>query len=184
MGKLPIFSLPKITHKNTKHRKEFIIDCLIVEVAMSVMYVSLERREDISDDGIKPLHVNKHRKQLKKIRSVYDYLTKKQNLLRDMMVKKDLEATSHKVKTKASKAFIQNISMTEKDINLEYVAINILRSGLMRKDRKTPLHKRLQEFCDDTILFDDIGLVVESVGIEFTGLEHKLAKDFINDLRY
>ena len=155
MSKTPIFKHPKIKYQNTKHRKDFILDMLFVNIGISVLYVALFEN---FEDGVKPLHKNKNRKELAKIKETYDFFVEHRNKIYEFMEYKDIQTLKHKLQ-KTGPDFIKKISLSEKDMNLETLAISILRNGLSRENRKTPLHERLKVFRNFKIHKKTIDLV-------------------------
>lgn len=180
MSNIPIFSLPTIKFEKDKDRKQFILDCISISTAISILYVALN--EDFSE-GVKPLHKNKHRKNIAKIQEAYDYLRKKQVFLFDLISHRDLQTIKFKTHSRAFLSFIENISQTDKDISLEYLAITIIDVALNSLDRKAPLQSYLKNFLDYKLLYEKIGSNIEEVGYEI-GIELELAKKFIKNLKY
>ena len=135
MSQVPIFKLSKIKHETVKDRKDFILDCLFVGVGVSILYVALE--EDFAE-GVKALHKNKHRKNIKKIREIYDDLNARKTMLYTRLTLEDRKTVAYKNETIVAKGFISTIAKSKDELNLEYMAIAILKAGLTRK-RKTKL---------------------------------------------
>ena len=180
MSNVPIFKLPTIKFEKDKDRKQFIIDCIVISTAISILYVALNEN---FTEGVKSLHKNKHRKNVKKIQEAYDYLRKKQIFLFDLISQKDLQTIKFKTTDKAMIAFIQNISQADQDVFLEYIAISMLDFGLYNLKRKAPLHSYLKNFLDYELLYEKIGANIEEVGGE-SKIEHKLAENFVRNLKY
>lgn len=178
MSKIPTFRLERIKFQSTKERKEFIEDMILVNVAIAVMYVATF--ENFSE-GVKELHPNKDRKQVKKIKEVYDSLATQRDMILKRLTQKDLNALDAKFKG-TSKDFVQSISMTDKDISLEYLAVGILR-GLARDRRKTKLKDELKVFSNFRTHKSIIDLVSSAKGYK-NELEPKLASDFVSRIKY
>ena len=180
MSNVPIFKLPTIKFEKDKDRKQFIIDCIVISTAISILYVALN---ESFTEGVKSLHKNKHRKNVKKIQEAYDYLRKKQIFLFDLISQKDLQTIKFKTKEKAMMAFLQNISQADKDVFLEYIAVSMIDIGLNSLNRKGKLHPYLKNFLDYELLYEKIGANIEEIGGEIQ-IEHKLAENFIKNLKY
>lgn len=179
MSKLPIFKLEKITHETTKHKKDFILDMIFVNVAVAVLYVATN--EDFKE-GVKELHKNKDRKEVKKLKELHDSFASKRDTLHSRMLKSDLNVLDAKFKA-TSRAFIQSISLTEKDICLEYLAIAILRGGLLRENRKTELRQEFKEFTNFRTHKKVIDMIEKSKGYK-NKIEPKLALEFVGKVKY
>lgn len=180
MSNVPIFKLPTIKFEKDKDRKQFIIDCIVISTAISILYVSLN---ESFTEGVKSLHKNKHRKNVKQIQEAYDYLRKKQIFLFDLISQKDLQTIKFKTREKAMMAFLQNISQAHKDVFLEYIAVSMIDIGLNSLNRKGKLHPYLKNFLDYELLYEKIGSNIESIGGEIE-IEHKLAENFVKNLKY
>lgn len=179
MSKAPIFKLEKIKHESTKHRKDFIIDMIFVNVAVAVLYVA-EYEE--FNEGVKELHQNKDRKEVKKLKQLHDEFAKIRDTIHHRMDKKDLNVLDAKFKA-TSRAFIQSISLTEKDICLEYLAIAILRGGLARIPRKTKMRQELKPFTNFRTHKNVIDLIEKAKDYK-NKLEPLLALDFVSKVKY
>ena len=180
MSNVPIFKLPTIKFEKDKDRKQFILDCICISTAISLLYVSLN---ESFEEGVKSLHKNKHRKNVKQIQEAYDYLRNKQLFLFDLISEKDLKTIKFKTREKAMIAFLQNISQTDQDVFLEYIAISILDISLNSLNRKGKLHSYLKNFLDYTLLYKKIGSNIEQIGGEID-IELQLAKKFVENLKY
>lgn len=180
MSQVPIFKLPKIKHKNDKERKDFIIDCVFVSVGVSVLYVALNEH---FAEGVKELHKNKNRKEIKKINEVYLRFKKQIDLLMNMIDKRDLYTIDYKIKT-ISLPFIKTISMSDKNMNLHYLAISILEQGLTRKKRKTKLNEHLKIFVDFKLLYGEVMTNVEKAKGYTLENEWNVAGEFSKLVKY
>ena len=180
MSNVPIFKLPTIKFEKDKDRKQFILDCICISTAISLLYVSLN---ESFEEGVKSLHKNKHRKNVKQIQEAYDYLRNKQLFLFDLISEKDLKTIKFKTREKAMIAFLQNISQTDQDVFLEYIAISILDISLNSLNRKGKLHSYLKNFLDYKLLYEKIGANIEQIGGEID-IELQLAKKFVENLKY
>ena len=180
MSNVPIFKLPTIKFEKDKDRKQFIIDCIVISTAISILYVAVNEK---FTEGVKSLHKNKNRKNLKQIQEAYDYLRAKQTFLFDLISHKDLQTIKFKTKYKALIAFVQNISQTDKDVFLEYIAISMIDIGLNSLNRKGKLHSYLKNFLNYELLYKKIGANVEAIGGEIE-IEHKLSENFVKNLKY
>jgi len=179
MSKTPIFKLPKIKHNSVKERKDFILDLVFISTGLAVLSVSVN---ESFKEGVKTIHKNKYRRNLAKIKEVHDYLKDKQAFILSMCEQKDILAMQHKIHDKTALPFISHISMTDKDVSLEYIAISVFEQGLLRK-RKTKLNELLKPFCDYKLLYREIGANVEKSGIDFVN-EWELVSNFVNDVKY
>lgn len=178
---IPIFKLPKITHDTVKHRKDFITDCLFIQTAITILETVLKR--EVSLEGIKPMHPNKHRKQIKKIKEIYEELSEKRKTIMYRLDDRDLNTIEFKNKDKVARSFILNIATFEKNLSFEYLAPLVLSYGLKRENRKTPLHPELKPFA----YFRTHGKIlkeVESAIQEERENEEKVAKNFVREVRY
>lgn len=178
MSKPLIFSMPTIQHPSTKHRKDFILDCLFVGVGCSVLYVATTQS---FSEGVKQLHKNKDRKQVNKIRQVLAEFKKQRDLLHSMIAYADLRTIEHKTQVLAPK-FIQHISMCKDDLCLEYIAVSILKQGLSRK-RKTTINQHLKPFGKFLTLTKIINNVKIAKGFGYDK-EWEVAKNFVESVRY
>ncbi|TLP41071.1 hypothetical protein [Arcobacter arenosus] len=179
MSHPPIFKLPKITHINTKARKEFILDCLFIGVGVQMLYATLV--EDFKD-GVVSLHKNKHRKNIKKIRLLYHELKDKQDLLFSMMSQEDRDTYIHKNNTIIRDRFISDIGMCKDELCLEYVAVAVLRYGLNRK-RKYPIYDYLKPFGSFAVSIKVMREVKGAINHEYEK-ERKVAENFVSKIRY
>lgn len=175
----PIFKLPKIKHKSVKHRKDFIVDMTFVSVGITLLYVALN---ETFAEGVKELHKNKNRKELKKIEEVYNRFNSKKETLYSMMDKRDMTTLDAKFRS-LSMPFVKTLSLSDKDVNLHYLAISILEQGLLRK-RKTELNEHLKMFVDFKLLYSEIMANVEKAKGYVLDTEWKLASDFVKLVRY
>ena len=176
---VPIFKLPTIKHKTTKDRKDFILDCLFVSVGISVLYVALN---ETFSDGTKELHKNRNRKEIAKIKSVFDRFKAKRDFVMEMIDKRDLSTIDYKIKS-ISRHFIESVSMYDKDMNLHYLAISILEQGLLRP-RKTKLNEHLKMFCDFKLLYGEIMSNVEKASDYVLVDEWEVANAFVSGIKY
>lgn len=180
MSKIPLFKLPKISHNTVKERKDFIMDMTFVSVGITLLYVALN---ETFSEGTKELHKNKDRKELKKIKEVYEKFNNKKELIYSMMDKKDMATLDAKFKG-LSVPFIKTLSMTDIDVNLHYLAISVLEQGLLRKNRKTKLNSHLDMFIDFNLLYGEVMANVEKAKGYTLDNEWKLASDFIKIVKY
>lgn len=180
MSNVPIFKLPTINFEKDKDRKQFIIDCIVISTAISILYVALNEK---FTEGVKSLHKNRNRKNVKEIQEAYDYLRDKQKFLFDLISHKDLQTIKFKTKEKGMIAFIKNISQADEDVFLEYIAISILDFRLNDLKRQDNIHHYLKNFSDYKLLFKKIGANIESIGGEIE-IEYKLAENFVKNLKY
>ena len=180
MSSMPTFKLQTIKFEKDKDKKQFVLDCIVIATAISILYVAINEK---FTEGVKSLHKNKHRKNVKQIQEGYEYLRSKQLFLYDIISEKDLATIKYKTQEKALIAFVQNISQTDQDVFLEYIAISIIDKGLNGLHRKTKLHPYLKNFLDYKILYEKIGSNIETVGGEME-IEHKLAENFVKNLKY
>lgn len=179
MSKAPISELEKIRHKTVKHKKDFILDMIFMNVAVAVLYVAMH--EDFND-GVKPLHKNKDRKEIAKIKELYTNFASKRDSILHRMTKEDINTLDAKFKA-TGRDFVQSISLTEKDISLEYLAIAILRSGLSRTNRKTALRTELKEFSNFRTHKRVIDLIQKAKDYKYE-LEPVLASNFVGKVKY
>ena len=180
MSNVPIFKLPTIKFEKDKDRKQFILDCICISTAISLLYVSLN---ESFEEGVKSLHKNKHRKNVKQIQEAYDYLRNKQLFLFDLISEKDLKTIKFKTREKAMIAFLQNISQTHKNVFLEYIAVSIIDKGLNGLHRKGKLHPYLKNFLDYKLLYEKIANQIENIGGQIE-IEYILAEKFVENLKY
>lgn len=175
---IPIFRLERIKHDKAKDRKDFIMDCVFIGVGVALLQVALTEK---FTDGVKPLHKNKHRKNIAKIREVYDFLSDKRDIILARLSDDDLNTIQHKTSV-SSRAFIQTVSLHDVDMSLELLAINILKEGIRRK-RKTQIYREVKDFVSIFTLAKIYKNVKHSAGYDDTE-EIKVAKDFVSQLRY
>lgn len=178
MSKMPVFKMPKIKHESVKHRKDFIMDLVFITVGISVLQVSLN--EDFTD-GIKPIHKNKYRKELAKIREVFEMLNSKKDMILNMLSERDLYTIQHKVK-QSGISFIRSISTTEDDVCLEHIALSIFKQGLTR-DRKTKMNDYVRPFCSFMVL-SKIAKNVRVATNYDDAKEWAIVKDFVREVKY
>lgn len=179
MSKTPIFKLEKIKHETVKHKKDFILDMIFVDVAVAVLYVATYENHN---EGVKKLHKNKDRKEYKKIKELHDDFASKRDTIHHRMTQGDLNVLDVKFKA-TSKAFIQSVGLTDKDVCLEYLAIAILRGGLLRENRKTPLRQEFKAFTNFRTHKKIIDLIEKAKDYK-NKIEPQLALDFVSKVRY
>lgn len=175
-------NLHKIKFDTKIHRKDFIDDMVVICIALSILFVVTSEKLEASGN-VNALHKNKNRKSIKKIKNIYEELAKKRSFIYSILEEKELKLIQYKIK-KTSTAFIEIISMTESDVSLEFIAVNILHIGLERngnKNRRTNLHQRLTPFSNTKTIFGGIAKVVEDAGISIS-CEYDIAKNFIEKI--
>ncbi len=176
-----MFIPEKIVHKSVKERKDFVMDCVFIGTAVSLLYAAIH--ENFTDESdIRTLHKNKDRKSISKIKENWEYLYQKQRVVYDKLTKSDLNTIKHKVNS-GSVAFIEEISMSDKTINLEYTALCILKYGLERKSRRTPISEILEVFNIKHLTYNNIGITLSRAGIKISD-EKEIAQNFVNRVRY
>lgn len=178
---IPIFKLPKIKHPNDKARKDFILDLIFLQVGGSLIHIGLT--ESFSKDSeVKQLHKNKDRKIHRKIKELHDYLQSESVKIRQMMSERDLHTTYYKTSL-LNGSFISQIGLTNASLNLEYLGICILDLGLNRKNRKSERYEILDKFCSYSLIYGQIGKLLDQAGIEMTE-EYEIAGNFITEVKY
>lgn len=169
----------KITHISNKSRKEFLIDMLFVQIGISILQVALN--ENFSE-GVKELHENKDRKEIKKIKTVFERFLYRKNSIMDLLLKEDLKKLDEMVK-RSAKPFVKTIGTATSDMSLHYLAIAVLENGLARKDRKAPRSAIFDRFCDFKLLYGEIMESVEKAkGYEFAD-EWECALKFVKEVK-
>lgn len=171
----------RIVHKNTKARKDFILDMLFVNVSITLLYVSLNEVGKF-EEGVKVIHKNKERKTIQKIREVYDILKVKRDAICNIMDSRDIETLDFKNKDKVAKSFIRNVSLIEKEISLEYLAVFVLELGLGRK-RASEVNERVSLLADFKMIYKNIVKKVVKINSSMD-FEFELAKKFVSDVKY
>ena len=175
---MPIMGTVKIKHKNTKDRKDFILDCVFIGVALNIFYISLN---DDNYEDTNSFHKNRDRKLLSKLKNTYEKLNNKKLSLYSLLSHEDLKTILYKAK-ESGVSFINNIARSSASLNLQHLTVAILDAGLERK-RKSTFYKILEPFRDYDIIISQLHDVVDNGGIPIDE-EIELASAFVKDVRY
>ena len=169
----------EITHKNDKERKEFIMDCVFIGVALSLLQVGLY--EDTYGDSIQ-LHKNKQRKVLTKLKKQFEILNNYKFKIYGSLSKRDLFTIQHKTKESGT-AFINHVSTSDRELNLQHLCVCILDQALSDFRKKFGLYPILDVFHDEKNIVTNIFDVVCDAGI-LSYYETDIARLFINNVKY
>lgn len=173
------FKLKTIEHKSVKHRKDFILDMIFINVGVAIMQIAIN---ESFDDGVKEIHKNKHRKQVKKLKELHQVFLEKKDFIMSIMSKEDLNTLDFKMK-KTSASFIYTMASVKEDVCLEFLAIAMFRAGLTRQNRKTPLNDLLKVFSNFMTHKKTIDLINQTTNYKYE-IEPFMASKFANEVKY
>lgn len=166
-------------YKSVKERKEFIVDMLIVNAAVSTLEVALNSKDV---EGIKNVHQNKHRKELKKVKEVYEKFNSQKELIWNLLDKRDLQTISHKMIERIRVPFLEEIAYPDKELNLFYLAIYMLRKRFAYSKRKINHH--LNMFKDSKLIYGVVFENIEKATNHTLEDELEAAERFVSRIRY
>lgn len=166
-----------IKHKSDKARQEFIMDCVFVNVGISVLYVALYENEI----GGRTLHRNRERKVYDKMKESYKKLEAMRGKLYKSLCERDINTV--KAKTDASAvAFINYVSTSEAELSLEILAVAFIDAGIDRIRRFEP-YDVISQFQDFDLLYSGILGRLEAKGIR-PKVEYDVAANFVSKVKY